>query len=562
MASNLVPANIAGVAFPTSAEAISASGVKGATTFLRGDGTWAEPEISIDGEPIPFSKTRVKTKALTKNDGLHHTFYVKTVVLPGGKWLMFNRTSEIAHGVLDLDATILMRVSEDKGTIWSDPVTIYSGDGTFDPRGLTAQIMGNGRIGLIIPRSTVVGEYTNPAFVWSDDDGVTWSSKILTEASAFSGASTDIYQYPASIGGHDTLGFIAYAASGHTTTNVMVYLKTEDNGETWQSGTAMPNVPDVELSSIAVVRLGTDDRWMALVRDADTSVEAANERNGLVYKSTDMLTWTGPYDSGQMINNNPHNAVYHGGLIYWLAANRVHMGRPIMSAPGGFAHQWGDAETLWTNNGTVWPGWSDLVSVARCEGHPTFFYDEEGSIYANFGFNLWPTDGGAGHYKSMIGLMSDAQIGMDFSRLLIGMPDITSGAWTPAITFATPGDLSTTYAIQEGYWQKIGAFVYLICRLQFTPTFTTAASYLKVTGMPFPAVVSGVGSVRSMDAAWTWPAGKTDIGIAIGVGPSLDEVRVSASGSEQSAAPYIGTANMTSGEQHTLLFNGFYMAAP
>lgn len=60
------------------------------------------------------------------------------------------------------------------------------------------------------------------------------------------------------------------------------------------------------------------------------------------------------------------------------------------------------------------------------------------------------------------------------------------GTWTPAVSFATPGDLSVTYSVQSGRYRKYGRLLWVDFRLQTSAfTFTTASSSFLVTGLPF-----------------------------------------------------------------------------
>lgn len=66
------------------------------------------------------------------------------------------------------------------------------------------------------------------------------------------------------------------------------------------------------------------------------------------------------------------------------------------------------------------------------------------------------------------------------------LDDYEEGTWTPAITFATPGDLSVTYSTQSGTYEKIGRLV--VVRFVITTsafTHTTAANGFQITGLPF-----------------------------------------------------------------------------
>jgi len=80
-----------------------------------------------------------------------------------------------------------------------------------------------------------------------------------------------------------------------------------------------------------------------------------------------------------------------------------------------------------------------------------------------------------------------ARLNAEFDALQV------EGLWTPAITFATPGDLSVSYDSQDGTYVKVGPWVhaaFVIATSVFT--HTTAAGNFLITGLPFAiAGVSG-----------------------------------------------------------------------
>lgn len=66
------------------------------------------------------------------------------------------------------------------------------------------------------------------------------------------------------------------------------------------------------------------------------------------------------------------------------------------------------------------------------------------------------------------------------------LDDYEEGTWTPVLTFATPGNLSTAYSTQFGAYTKIGRLVIAQFRLNLsTFTHTTASGNLQITGLPF-----------------------------------------------------------------------------
>lgn len=63
-----------------------------------------------------------------------------------------------------------------------------------------------------------------------------------------------------------------------------------------------------------------------------------------------------------------------------------------------------------------------------------------------------------------------------------------SGLWTPALTFATPGDLARTYTTQLGEWYlKDGMATLFFALVTASFTWTTASGGLQITGSPFTA---------------------------------------------------------------------------
>lgn len=66
------------------------------------------------------------------------------------------------------------------------------------------------------------------------------------------------------------------------------------------------------------------------------------------------------------------------------------------------------------------------------------------------------------------------------------LDDYQEGTWTPAVTFATPGDLSVAYTTQLAWYTKVGNLVSVWCNLvTSTFTHTTASGSLQLTGLPF-----------------------------------------------------------------------------
>lgn len=68
------------------------------------------------------------------------------------------------------------------------------------------------------------------------------------------------------------------------------------------------------------------------------------------------------------------------------------------------------------------------------------------------------------------------------------LDDYEEGAWTPTLTFATPGNLSVAYAANSriGVYTKVGRTVFLSFIITTsTFTHTTASGACRITGLPF-----------------------------------------------------------------------------
>lgn len=62
---------------------------------------------------------------------------------------------------------------------------------------------------------------------------------------------------------------------------------------------------------------------------------------------------------------------------------------------------------------------------------------------------------------------------------------LTQSTFIPTFTFGTPGDLDPGYTTQEGYYIRVGDWVWFQMRLAWTPTHTTASGNAIFGGLPF-----------------------------------------------------------------------------
>ena len=106
------------------------------------------------------------------------------------------------------------------------------------------------------------------------------------------------------------------------------------------------------------------------------------------------------------------------------------------------------------------------------------------------------------------------------------------GAWTPVLTFVTPGDLSVAYSVQFGRYVKQGNTVTVYFNVQTsTFTYTTATGNLRLTGLPF---TSASASNLDLQGSTVWggvtKAGYTGVSPVVVANTALIEFSASGSG--------------------------------
>jgi hypothetical protein len=73
----------------------------------------------------------------------------------------------------------------------------------------------------------------------------------------------------------------------------------------------------------------------------------------------------------------------------------------------------------------------------------------------------------------------------------------TSGTFTPALTFAVPGDLNIAYTVQTGAYRRIGPLVFInFVILTSTFTHSTASGSATITGLPVASISESRGSIN------------------------------------------------------------------
>lgn len=124
-----------------------------------------------------------------------------------------------------------------------------------------------------------------------------------------------------------------------------------------------------------------------------------------------------------------------------------------------------------------------------------------------------------------------------------GMELIEQGSFTPAFTFATPGDLSVSYSDQVGFYLRVGDMVVALCHLSCTPTYTTAASHIRISGLPFTVADPMVANTFQHGSGLIYPASATTIVTRPATGTDYFTIL----GVGQGVASTLTTANNPSG---------------
>tara|TARA_R100000501_G_C2626956_1_gene120778 strand:+ start:952 stop:3573 length:2622 start_codon:yes stop_codon:yes gene_type:complete len=142
----------------------------------------------------------------------------------------------------------------------------------------------------------------------------------------------------------------------------------------------------------------------------------------------------------------------------------------------------------------------------------------------------------------------------------------SEGSFTPAFTFATPGDLSITYSKQEGYYWRDGDLVYFRLRVGFTGanfTHTTASGNARITGLPFDVDTTNGGTplyeaqVSKANDGWG-SATLTDYVMVKGYSPNGQSfIQIFSDGPDQTSTTW-KVDEFGSGNSGVLRLYGFY----
>jgi hypothetical protein len=299
-----------------------------------------------------FGRGNIRTIAGKQHDA--HYGWGSIVEIPNSnKWVMnYRKGSE--HGTDD-GSELRAAVSYDFGVSWENDTLIYTNP-LSDSRPDRLDILANGRIGCFVNRADEGTTHFSPLFVYSDDEGATWSYNVVTTSSPYTfSAVGGIISYPTSQGGNDTTGFISF---GYLSAGGLDAFTTVDNGDTWSIVTevAQAITGDSSISENVQVRLGTEDKWLMFARSRGESTDDV-----IVYKTTNLLDWGNPTTAGIASNATPPAGYYKDGKVYYIRTARS--GREYNNLANHILEVSEDANTLWDNNGVFTNAYRVVAAV-------------------------------------------------------------------------------------------------------------------------------------------------------------------------------------------------------
>jgi hypothetical protein len=165
------------------------------------------------------------------------------------------------------------------------------------------------------------------------------------------------------------------------------------------------------------------------------------------------------------------------------------------------------------------------------------------AIYNNIGSTLQKMNGGL-DISSATGGQIAFPATQNPSTDVNTLDDYEEGTWTPALTFAVPGNLSITYTSAVGAYTKIGRMVTLRFQIVTSAfTHTTASGNATITGIPF-ASAAGFDSVGAAWVGGITKASYTQFVLSAAAATSTLIMRASGSGQVSSS---VTAADMPTG---------------
>lgn len=426
----------------------------------------AAAETTLSEIRTPFGKTNIKVLQSSMDGHYGFNSAILETDTPGKLVVIYRYGSD--HG-LSLGAGVYAADTYDMGQTLENHRIIYRND-SYDTRNFVAAKM-NGRIGVIAARIGSGAVYTDPIFIYNDSDGEgSWSTVTITAPSVGYGISFHggIYQWPTSAGGDDDDGFVAYAYGSGS--NDIDLVKTTNNGASWTIvQSVVQDTASFSLSEMAVARVGTEDKWIMVMR--------TGQDNAAVALSTNLTTWSGPYDSGMYFDSNPPQLIYFEDNMWFIGFSRKD--REIVDGMSSHivyckanASQLYSAGGDFSSLGAEWTSLSPVPNWASGYLFPSFINDK---WWATFVCGEQDTGGASGPKSSMLCLIGDfiniAQNPYDSIRSFPKKNSVINSqfcSWTRGATFT----LTDTSVVEtaDGWFAAGGAGdTTVVSRENFTP---------------------------------------------------------------------------------------------
>ena len=372
----------------------SSDGDKGQILSTDGSGNLSFVDNIGDG---PFKKSSIK---LIKNgiDG-HYGFNSGIFETDTeGKWVIVYRKAR--EHTREEGASIFAVDTYDNGQTFTNERLIFR-DPSYDTRNFVTAKM-NGRLGIIAARIDNSGVYSRAKFIYSDDDGVTWSNSDMPQGvgavdTYHTNFHGNVVSYPTSVGGSDANGFVAYSY----TSGSIDALYTTDNGANWTWAFDVV-AGALTLTEMAVVRIGTQDKWVMMCRTTGDEMATSISANPI-------SGWSTVADGGLDIKNNPVSALYEDGEVWVYGMSRK--GTAIdANYPSHLMYTRVDGDTLYANSGnfaTSGNTWSPLTSMPTWFNGYMFPVKIQGKWYSTITCGEVNRGGSSGPKTSMFALIGD-----------------------------------------------------------------------------------------------------------------------------------------------------------
>lgn len=297
----------------------------------------------------PFETPSASVRAVDPREGIYRGLNVGLFpIAASSTWVLVWRES-LGHSTED-GARLMAADTDDAGNTLTNIRLIFT-TSTSDTRNFATGVMGTGRLGIVASRPQAAGTYIDPIFIYSDDNGATWSSAAIPTTDTVDFHSK-IYPWPASAGGNDTSGFVVYGYRPTAEGGGITAFTTIDNGATWveRLNVVPVTVAFPSISELSVARIGTQNKWVMVVR-------TSTGLNMGVATSTNLTTWTGLVDSGLFLSSNPPELIYEDGKLWVLSYSR--RGRAILTEYGNaIVIAEANANTVYNSGGASgWGGW-------------------------------------------------------------------------------------------------------------------------------------------------------------------------------------------------------------